>query len=241
MILASLFITGVIIFIVLYQNAPHLTDSERQAIFKFPRGVEDLREDYKIINRYFKDNTAYVYVLFCYLYVLLQSFAIPGPIFLSVLSGALFGGVQGFLMVCLCATFGASSCYMLSYILARGLVIKYFPGHLIRFNEKIHSHRKNIFWYMLFLRITPLIPNWFVNVSSPIVGIPFKHFFFGTLFGLMPANIIHIRTGLALDNISQVGMNITGILSLAALAFLALIPTLFKRKIQKLDEQKKSD
>ena len=41
----------------------------------------------------------------------------------------------------------------------------------------------NLFWYMLFLRITPLIPNWFVNISSPIVGIPFRYFFFGTLFG----------------------------------------------------------
>jgi len=41
----------------------------------------------------------------------------------------------------------------------------------------------NLFWYMLFLRITPLIPNWFVNISSPIVGIPFPYFFFGTLFG----------------------------------------------------------
>jgi hypothetical protein len=36
---------------------------------------------------------------------------------------------------------------------------------------------------MLFLRLTPLIPNWFVNVSSPIVGMPFAYFFFGTLLG----------------------------------------------------------
>ena len=36
---------------------------------------------------------------------------------------------------------------------------------------------------MLFLRLTPLVPNWFVNVSSPIVGIPIKYFALGTLFG----------------------------------------------------------
>jgi hypothetical protein len=30
----------------------------------------------------------------------MQSFAIPGPVFLSILSGALFGAVPGFLLVC---------------------------------------------------------------------------------------------------------------------------------------------
>lgn len=36
---------------------------------------------------------------------------------------------------------------------------------------------------MLFLRLTPLIPNWFVNIASPIVGMPVKYFSLGTLFG----------------------------------------------------------
>ncbi len=31
----------------------------------------------------------------------LQTFAIPGPIFLSLISGALFGGYLGFILVCL--------------------------------------------------------------------------------------------------------------------------------------------
>ena len=40
-------------------------------------------------------------------------------------------------------------------------------------------------WFMLFLRISPIIPNWFVNIASPHVGMKFKYFFLGTLFGLM--------------------------------------------------------
>lgn len=45
---------------------------------------------------------------------------------------------------------------------------------------------------MLFLRISPIVPNWFVNVASPIVGMPIHIFAFGTFFGLMPLNIIHL-------------------------------------------------
>jgi len=36
-----------------------------------------------------------------YLIFSLQSFGIPGPIILSLLSGALFGGVPGFITVCI--------------------------------------------------------------------------------------------------------------------------------------------
>jgi len=60
---------------------------------------------------------------------------------------------------------------------------------------------------MLFLRLTPLVPNWFVNLGSPIVGISIRHFALGTLFGLMPLNIIHIHTGLNLANLTTFGPN----------------------------------
>jgi len=70
-ILCILFAVSATIFVIIYKNAPHLTDEERTSLLKFPRGVEDLRRDLEIINRYFKDHTAYVYLVFCYLYITL--------------------------------------------------------------------------------------------------------------------------------------------------------------------------
>lgn len=60
---------------------------------------------------------------------------------------------------------------------------------------------------MMFLRLTPLIPNWFVNLGSPLVGIPYVYFIIASFFGiflfyeylgLMPNNFILIQTGLTL-------------------------------------------
>jgi uncharacterized membrane protein YdjX (TVP38/TMEM64 family) len=45
------------------------------------------------------------------------------------------------------------------------------------------SNREHLFFFMLFLRFTPLVPNAFVNMASSIVGIPFHIFFLGTLVG----------------------------------------------------------
>ena len=108
-------------------------------------------------------------------------------------------------MVCFCATAGASICFALSYSLARGLVLNWFPKAIIRFNKKIRENKDNLFFYMLFLRFTPLIPNVSVNVSAPIVGLPYKYFALGTLFGLMPGNIIHIQTGMAIADLTDLG------------------------------------
>lgn len=91
----------------------------------------------EVIQRYARANIYFVLFAFCYLYVFMQSFAIPGPVFLSMLSGQLFGPLPGFVLVCLCATFGASACYGLSYSLARGLVLHRFPAAIVRLNKKV--------------------------------------------------------------------------------------------------------
>lgn len=82
-----------------------------------------------------------------------------------------------------CATTGASLCYIIADTLGRNLVQNKFPDKLKSMNKRIEDNRDNLPYYMLFLRITPLIPNWFVNISSPIVGVSLKIFFFGTFFG----------------------------------------------------------
>ena len=82
-----------------------------------------------------------------------------------------------------CSCLGASLCYLLSYELARSLVIRKFPRLFTKFNSMVKAHQHNMFWYMLFLRLTPLVPNWFVNLASPLVGMPYIYFLTGTLFG----------------------------------------------------------
>jgi uncharacterized membrane protein YdjX (TVP38/TMEM64 family) len=97
-----------------------------------------------------------------------------------------------------CSCLGASLCFFLSYTLARDLVLRKFPDLFNKFNNMVRSNEKNLFWYMMFLRLTPLIPNWFVNLGSPLVGMPYIYFLVASMFGLMPNNFILIQTGLTL-------------------------------------------
>ena len=64
------------------------------------------------------------------------------------------------------------------------IVCSISPRHGVLFlMRQIRKNNDNLMYYLLFLRITPLLPNWFVNVSSPIVGIPVSKFVLATLIG----------------------------------------------------------
>jgi len=92
---------------------------------------------------------------------------------------------------------------------------------------------------MLFLRITPLLPNWFINLSSPIVGVPIGYYAIATFFGLIPANIFHVYTGSALGTIDKIGFDFKFMLFLLLLGFVALLPIYAKKccsKYFKLDQ-----
>lgn len=48
---------------------------------------------------------------------------------------------------------------------------------------QVERHREHLINYIIFLRITPFLPNWFINITSPVINVPLKVFFIGTFLG----------------------------------------------------------
>ena len=55
------------------------------------------------------------------------------------------------------------------------------------------KRRSGLLNYMLFLRVTPTLPNTFINVASPIVNVPYHIFFLATSIGLIPTAYVIVR------------------------------------------------
>ena len=234
--LAMIFGAACLLLLGIWWGCPPLHPKEREQLFKMPKSPSDLAKQLEIIQAHQQRHPIRVGLVWAGLYVFLQSFAIPGPIFLSIIAGPLFGPMLGMLLISLCATTGASICYLLSRSIVKGFVIEYKPGLVRKFTDLVESNRQRIFYFMLFLRITPLVPNWFVNLGSPIAGIPLSTFWLGTFFGLMPFNYIHVNTGMALNTISKFGASAGQLGLLAGLSLLTLLPTLLTRG-KKLDNK----
>ncbi|KAF2290989.1 hypothetical protein GH714_017940 [Hevea brasiliensis] len=160
------------------------------------------------------------------------TFMIPGTIFMSLLAGALFGVVRGLFLVVFNATAGASSCFFLSKLIGRPIVNWFWPDKLRVFQAEIAKRKEKLLNYMLFLRVTPTLPNLFINLASPIVDIPFHVFFLATLLGLIPASYITVRAGLALGDLKSVKdlYDFKTLSMLFLIGSIIIFPTLLKRK-----------
>ncbi|KAF5190514.1 Transmembrane protein 41b [Thalictrum thalictroides] len=199
---------------------------------KFPRNISDLRLLKDHLAMYANDYPTQFILGYCSTYIFMQTFMIPGTIFMSLLAGALFGVMRGLAMVVLNATAGASSCYFLSKLIGRPLVSWLWPEKMRYFHAEIAKRREKLLNYMLFLRITPTLPNTFINLASPIVDIPFHIFFLATLVGLIPASYITVRAGLALGDLKSV-KDLYDFKTLAVLFLIgsiSILPTILKRK-----------
>lgn len=113
------------------------------------------------------------------LYVIMQTFAIPGTVSLSLLSGALYGSTRGFALIAIVSTLGSCSCYCMSKLFGRPVARAIWKEKLDHFSSEVSRQNHDLLSYIIFLRVTPVLPNVFINVASPIVGVPLWEFFLG--------------------------------------------------------------
>lgn len=216
---------------------------EDYSFLKLPRTLEELKILRDNLESYTTDYTIQVLVGYCMVYIFMQTFMIPGTIFMSLLAGALFGVIRGVALVVFAATAGASSCYFLSYLVGRPLAVSLWPDKLTFFQAQVAKRRRKLLNYMLFLRVTPTLPNTFINFASPIVDVPYHIFFFATLVGLIPAAYVTVKAGIALGDLHSLG-DLYDFQSIATLFFIGIIsvtPTLLGKNESKEESNSRSE
>ncbi|KAG8193788.1 hypothetical protein JTE90_029522 [Oedothorax gibbosus] len=236
-ILVSIFCLSVAGLLYLYKSFPDLEEHEAQFI-KLPTDIEDAKNLGRVLARYQERYYFQVLLAFFLIYVFLQSFAIPGSIFLSILSGFLFPFPLAIFLVCTCSALGASCCYVLSSQLGRKVVQRFFPERAAKWAKQVKAHEDNLLNYMIFLRITPLLPNWFINITSPVIGVPAKPFILGTFLGVAPPSFVFIQAGTTLYQMtsSSDAMSLNSFIILGLLGVLSILPVYFRRKVEETHE-----
>jgi len=204
----------------------------------FPSSLEDIRSLSVLLNNYSRNNPTYVLVLFSMAYLFKQTFAVPGSVFLNVLSGAIFGPGLGFLLCCSLTAVGASLCYLLARAVGKDAAVKYFPERVQTFGNKLEENKQELPFFLLFLRLFPMSPNWALNMASGVLGVPMHLFFFSVFFGLMPYNYLCVTSGVILSEIKTVRdiLSWSNMGRCATIALAALVPTI----IMKLRKKHKS-
>ncbi|RZF33995.1 hypothetical protein LSTR_LSTR006911 [Laodelphax striatellus] len=218
----------------IYMNFPALEENEKQYV-KLPYDIEAAKNLGRVLDKY-KDRYYFTVLTAIFVvYIFLQTFAIPGSISLSVLCGFLFPFPIALCLICFCSATGASFCYLISNFVGRKVVYRFFPDQAAKYSDVVTRHRDNIFNYILFLRMTPFLPNWFINIASPVINVPLTPFWIGTFIGVAPPSFVAIQAGQTLQLLtSDTGTwSWKSMIILGVFAVLSLVPVLFKGRLRK--------
>lgn len=108
-------------------------------------------------------------------------------------SGEVFGGAGGWIM---------------SYAIGREILLHFAAEKMAKLKQEMDKFEGSMFRYMLFLRISPLFPNWFVNYSTALIGIPFSYFVVASTLAIQPAACMSIAMGRMLSDVGETGLDL---------------------------------
>lgn len=214
---------------------------------------ETLVRNRTAIDRFVAENMVAAVAGYIALYIALIGLFIPSGAVMRVIGGFLFGPVVGTVAAVVSALTGATIIFVIARSAAGEWLTRRAGPAAARFAE---GFRADAFSYLLFLRLMPL-PFWLVNIAAALFRVPFSTFIGASALGILPATVAYAVFGAGLGGIiasreaeynaciasgpaectvdfdlSDV-LTPTLLLSLTALALLALAPVVARRIVRR--------
>jgi uncharacterized membrane protein YdjX (TVP38/TMEM64 family) len=142
-------------------------------------------------------------LLFIVVYVVSCLVFFPG-IILTLGAGILFGVVWGTVYVCLGATLGASTAFLLSRYFARQWLLKKFSSSL-RFRAIDQAVEKDGWKVVGLMRLSPVFPFIPLNFIFGATSVPYLHFAAATAIGILPATFMFVYLGSLIGSLAELG------------------------------------
>lgn len=154
------------------------------------------------------------------LYVLITASSVPGAAILTVAAGALFGLLEGGLLASFASSLGAGLAFLVSRYLLRDTLRSHFGERMKHFDAGIE---KDCAYYLLSMRLVPVIPFFLVNLLSGLTPMSFGKFYLVSQIGMLPGTLVFVYAGTQLASIKSLADVLSPGL-LTAFVLLGLLP-----------------
>ena len=159
------------------------------------------------------------------IYVIAAGVSLPGAVVLTLAGGAVFGLVEGTILVSFASTIGATLALFGSRFLFRDALRARYGERLKNFDD---GFARDGAWYLFTLRLVPVVPFFLINVLTGLTSIKVRKFYWVSQVGMLPGTIAYVFAGTQLAKIQS----LSGILSpglIGALAILGVLPLLMRQ------------
>jgi pyruvate/2-oxoglutarate dehydrogenase complex dihydrolipoamide dehydrogenase (E3) component/uncharacterized membrane protein YdjX (TVP38/TMEM64 family) len=173
----------------------------------------------------FAQKPLFVALGFFLIYVVVTALSIPGALLLTLLGGAIFGLVNGTILVSFASSIGATLAFLASRFLLRDTVQNRFGDKLQAINKGVE---KDGAFYLFTLRLIPVFPFFAVNLLMGLTKMKTLTYYWVSQLGMLLGTLVYVNVGTELSKISSLKglVSPTLILSFAALGLLPWIAKL---------------
>ena len=194
-------------------------------------GVKALAAD---TAAYQRDNPVAVIAGFFIAYVLVTAASLPGAAIMTLAAGALFGVLEGTIIVSFASTLGATLAFLSSRYVLRDTIEARFGERLKAINAGLE--RDGAF-YLFSLRMIPVFPFFMVNLVMGLTRIRTLTFAWVSQLGMLLGTVVYVNAGTQLARIES----LAGIASPAVLGsfvLLGIVPWIAKGIIGAIKRRK---
>ena len=194
-----------------------------------------LQKYHSILESFVKEYFILSAILYSLTYIIIVALSIPVATFLTISGGLIFGQIFGTFLAVISASCGAA----ILFLAIRYASVNFdYKGKFAALVQKIREGIKNnVFFYLLFLRLTPIFPFVAINIASALLKIPLVVFFSATFIGIIPATYIFASFGASLASLVQVEeltyntiIESKALILLGVLGIISIIPALYSYK-----------
>ena len=159
-------------------------------------------------HQLYQDDPVLTALVFFIIYVVTTALSLPGAAVLTLLSGAIFGLVQGLLLASFASTIGATLAFVLSRTLLRDWVSEKFANYLETINRGV---KRDGPFYLATLRLIPAVPFFVINLVMGLTAMRVRTFAWVSQLGMLPGTAVYVNAGAQLGLIEE--LSLSGILT----------------------------
>lgn len=149
---------------------------------------------------FYARNPVLVIAAFFLIYVISTALSLPGAAVLTLAGGALFGVVEGTIIVSFASTIGATLAFLGSRFLLRDWVQAKFGDKLRSINEGVE--RDGAF-YLFSLRLIPAVPFFVINVAMGLTPMRTFTYYWVSQVGMFLGTVVFVNAGTQLAQIDS--------------------------------------
>jgi dihydrolipoamide dehydrogenase len=173
-------------------------------------------------------------ILFFFIYTVATALSLPGAAVLTLAAGALFGFIEGTILVSFASTIGATLAFLVSRYLLRDWVEDKFSERLKKINKGIEQEGA---FYLFSLRLIPIFPFFVINLVMGLTQMKVWRFYWVSQLGMLAGTFAYVNAGTQLAKIDSMSA-IISLPILFSFALLGMLPLITKRIVEVLRVRK---